>query len=115
MSKVMDSFLNTEADELWRNAPPMPLEIAAVAFFMAAMLVLSSPDSLANALASFSRKAVAFATAALASARLPCADLRSALVCVKVALVSSMLLINCSFLDLADSIDASKLPFPFLQ
>jgi len=46
----------------------MPLEIAAVAFCVAAMLVLSSLDSVAKAAASFSLRAVAFATASLASA-----------------------------------------------
>eukprot|EP00421_Protoceratium_reticulatum_P045678 CAMPEP_0168451594 /NCGR_PEP_ID=MMETSP0228-20121227/48714_1 /TAXON_ID=133427 /ORGANISM="Protoceratium reticulatum, Strain CCCM 535 (=CCMP 1889)" /LENGTH=46 /DNA_ID= /DNA_START= /DNA_END= /DNA_ORIENTATION= len=40
-----------------------------MAFPRAAMFVFASPDSLANAAASFSRTAVAVATAPLASAR----------------------------------------------
>ena len=48
--------MNTATDPIQKcgdnaelSAPPMPLEMAAVAFFMAAMLVLKSPDSFANA------------------------------------------------------------------
>ena len=43
--------------------------IAATAFFVAAILVFSSEDSVANAAASFSLKAVALAMASLAAER----------------------------------------------
>mmetsp|Transcript_25806 Transcript_25806/g.41353 ORF Transcript_25806/g.41353 Transcript_25806/m.41353 type:complete len:202 (-) Transcript_25806:472-1077(-) len=40
MSMLTDNLLITEAAEVCRNAPPIPFSMAAVAFFIAAMLVL---------------------------------------------------------------------------
>merc|ERR1719424_1919989 len=109
---LTESLLMADAAVVCKNAPPMPFSMAAVAVLVAAMLVASSLDSLANAAACFVRSAVALATAALASARSDWAVLRSAFNCCKVAAVSLMLLASCSLLLEAEAIEPDRLPSP---
>ena len=56
---ILDQFFRVDAAAVCRNAPPAPFCKAATALPIAAMLVFSSLDKVANSAASFSRMAVA--------------------------------------------------------
>jgi len=72
-------FFKVDAAAVCRNAPPAPFSKAATALPIAAMLVFSSLDRVANSAASFSRMAVASAMAVFAAALSVCAVFKSSL------------------------------------
>mmetsp|Transcript_76800 Transcript_76800/g.132864 ORF Transcript_76800/g.132864 Transcript_76800/m.132864 type:complete len:445 (+) Transcript_76800:503-1837(+) len=116
MSCFASMAFNTNlAELLCKNKPVAPLEIALTADLMAAMFVLYSVDSFANAAASFSRMAVASAMAVFAASRSDFADLRSSLVCTNFASFSSMSLPSWGTATSALAMLASKSALPPLQ